>query len=88
MTLVVYPGADGSAALYEDDGKTLNYRGTDWMRIQLAWNNAARRLSIQLAPGSAMRPPTSRTFVVRAAGSQNTQRVTFAGRPVSVTVQP
>ena len=26
LTLVVYPGADGTSSLYEDDGKSFDYR--------------------------------------------------------------
>ena len=53
LSIVVYPGADGAFTLYEDDGKTFDYRRGEWMRIVMSWNDAARRLSLRLAPGSA-----------------------------------
>ena len=44
LTLVVYPGADGAFALYEDDGKSFDYRQGEWMRIAMTWTrrDAAR----------------------------------------------
>ncbi len=84
MTLVVYPGADGSAALYEDDGKTFNYRKGESMRIEMSWRYADRRLALRLARGSRMLPPARRHFEVRAAGEKQTHPIAFEGRPVEV----
>lgn len=86
VTLVVYPGADGVASIYEDDGKTFEYRKGAWMRIEMGWRNADRRLTLRLAAGSRMLPPTKRTFVVRVAGEKTTRTVVFEGRPVDVRV--
>ncbi len=44
LDVVVYPGADGAFAIYEDDGKTFDYRKGAWMRTELAWNDASRVL--------------------------------------------
>ena len=41
LTLVVYPGADGAFALYEDDGRTFDYRKGALMRIAMAWDDRA-----------------------------------------------
>jgi len=35
LELHVYPGADGSYLLYEDDGKSFNYRRGEWMGIEM-----------------------------------------------------
>ncbi|HVQ42639.1 MAG TPA: TIM-barrel domain-containing protein [Vicinamibacterales bacterium] len=85
-TLVVYPGADGSSSLYEDDGKSLDYRNGAFMRIVMRWENATRRLTLSLAPGSRMLPPSPRPFDVRVAGSTATKRVEFAGKPITVAL--
>ena len=58
MTMVVYPGADGAFTLYEDDGRSFDYRQGRQMRLAMRWNDAARRLSIGLAPRSTMLPPS------------------------------
>jgi alpha-glucosidase (family GH31 glycosyl hydrolase) len=84
LTLVVYPGADGSASLYEDDGKTFEYRKGEWMRIEMGWRDRERRLSLGLARGSRMRAPAKRRIEVRLAGQRATRALVFEGRPVEV----
>jgi alpha-glucosidase (family GH31 glycosyl hydrolase) len=86
LSLVIYPGADGAFTLYEDDGRTFDYRRGAWMGIDIGWNDAAHRLTLRLTPGSRMRPPLSRTIEVRVAGGKTSERVTFSGGPVSLTV--
>jgi alpha-glucosidase (family GH31 glycosyl hydrolase) len=84
MTLVVYPGADGAYSLYEDDGVSFAYRRGEWMKTEIRWNDADRRLTLRLAPGSHMLPPARRRIEVRVAGETSTRTVEFAGQPVSV----
>ena len=86
VTLTIYPGADGSFELYEDDGRSFAYRRGDWMGLSLAWNDAARRLTMSLARGSRMRAPMRRTFNVTIAGSATSRSVVFTGQTVSLTV--
>ena len=86
ITLVVYPGVDGSSALYDDDGISFDHVRGEWMKIAMNWQNASRRLTLRLAPGSRMLPPTPRRFAVRVAGSSRTTPVAFTGEPVSVRV--
>jgi alpha-glucosidase/alpha-D-xyloside xylohydrolase len=82
VTMVVYPGANGAASLYDDDGKTFEYRTGAWTRIAMEWRDSTRTLSLRLAPGS--RPSGRRTFAVRLAGSTATRAVTFDGKPIEV----
>jgi alpha-glucosidase/alpha-D-xyloside xylohydrolase len=82
----VYPGADGTFTLYEDDGRTFDYRKGEWMGIAMAWDDRARRLTLRLEPGSRMRPPMPRTIEARIAGATTTKTVVFQGRPVSITL--
>jgi alpha-glucosidase/alpha-D-xyloside xylohydrolase len=84
MTIVVYPGADGAFTLYEDDGRTFDYRKGAFTRMAVAWDDAARRLSMRLAPGSRMLPPADRQFRVRVAATKEEKSVAFAGKPVDV----
>jgi alpha-glucosidase (family GH31 glycosyl hydrolase) len=86
LEVVVYPGADGTFALYEDDGRTFDYRKGEWMGIAMAWEDRARRLTLRLEPGSRMLPPMSRTIETRIAGTTATRTVVFNGRPVSVVL--
>jgi alpha-glucosidase/alpha-D-xyloside xylohydrolase len=84
LTVVVYPGADGTTTIYEDDGKSFAYRKGDEMRLEIAWRDRDRRLTFRLARGSRMRAPATRHMVVRVAGSETSRNVKFAGEPVEV----
>jgi alpha-glucosidase (family GH31 glycosyl hydrolase) len=84
ITVQVYPGTNGAFALYEDDGKSFDYRRGDWMGIDMRWDDRERRLRLSLASGSRMREPARRVIRVRVAGSSAVHDVTFAGSPLEV----
>jgi alpha-glucosidase/alpha-D-xyloside xylohydrolase len=84
LTLLVYPGADATFALYEDDGATFNYRRGEFMRIEMIWNDSRRSLTLRLAKGSRMLPPLKRNIEVRLAGEKASRAIAFEGRPVEV----
>jgi alpha-glucosidase/alpha-D-xyloside xylohydrolase len=84
LTLWVHPGANGVFSLYEDDGKTFNYRIGEFTRIRMAWDDATRRLGLRLAPGSRMMGATTRTIVVQPAGESAIRELVFDGRPITV----
>ncbi len=83
LTLVVYPGADGAASLYDDDGHTFAYRDGAYMRMDMTWSDADGRLSLRLRDGSRM-PDGPRTFAVRVVGREGTKEVRFDGSPVEL----
>lgn len=82
LEVTVYPGADGSFLLYEDDGKSFAYRKGDWMGIEMAWHDARRTLSLRLAAGS--RPRAKRQMELQVGGKKKS--VVFDGRPIQVTI--
>ena len=41
----VYPGADGSITLFQDDGKTYSYENGDGSIAKLTWNEATQQLT-------------------------------------------
>jgi alpha-glucosidase/alpha-D-xyloside xylohydrolase len=82
--LVVYPGADVTSVLCDDDGISFDHRRGDFMKIEMAWQDNARRLTLRLARGSRMLPPNPRRFEVRIAGTTVTKSVVFNGRPVDM----
>jgi alpha-glucosidase/alpha-D-xyloside xylohydrolase len=84
LTLVVYPGADGSSFLYEDDGATFNYRKGEWSKVMFSWNDGRRTLSIRLAPDSMPRVPQRREIEVRLAPEKTVRKVVLDARPVEV----
>jgi alpha-glucosidase (family GH31 glycosyl hydrolase) len=85
-TVTVYPGADGSFALFEDDGTSFEYRRGGWMGVSFEWSDGDRRLALSLTPGSRMRPPMVRDLIVRVAGEQKTQPLKFTGKRLTVTL--
>ncbi|HKV81203.1 MAG TPA: TIM-barrel domain-containing protein [Candidatus Sulfotelmatobacter sp.] len=82
LTISIYPGANGSFLLYEDDGRSFNHRKGEWMGTRLAWNDTARTLTLSLAPGSRMLPPLRRNISVNVLGAQ--RNVNFDGNPAEV----
>jgi len=86
LTLWVHPGADGVFALYEDDGNTFDYRRGEFMRVNIAWNDRQRLLTMRLANGSKILAPEKRQVVVRVAGESVVREVVFEGRPLEVKV--
>jgi alpha-glucosidase (family GH31 glycosyl hydrolase) len=78
LSMTVYPGADGTFELFEDDGSSFEYRRGGWMGISMRWEDRARRLSLSLTPGSRMRPP-ARDVEVRIAGQTEVRRGSFTG---------
>ena len=65
LEISVYPGADGSFLLYEDDGSSFDFRKGEWMGVRMAWNDARKTLALRLAPGSKMLPPARRELRVK-----------------------
>jgi len=84
LTLIIYPGADGTSSLYEDDGRTFAYRKGEYMRVEMGWKDVERVLTLNLAPGSRMLPPAKRTIEVRLAGQKTSRTLVFDGRPIEV----
>ncbi len=85
-TLVVYPGADGDSTWYDDDGSSFDYRRGKAMRVEMSWRDAARRLSLRLAPGTTLLSAAPRKLIVRVVGSAKTTAIEFTGRPLSLTL--
>lgn len=83
ISISIYPGADASFSLYEDDGTSFDYRKGDWMGIQMAWNDKRRTLNLHLAEGSRLLTPAPRTIDVNFAGT--TRSLIFDGKPAQVS---
>ena len=82
LTLSIYPGADGSFMLYEDDGSSFNYRKGEWMGLEMNWNDRRRLLHVTLAKGSRVLPPKRRDLVVKLGDAARS--VIFDGHPLEV----
>jgi alpha-glucosidase/alpha-D-xyloside xylohydrolase len=86
LSVSVYPGSDGRFELFEDDGRSFEYRRGAWMGLSFTWSDRERRLLITLTPGSRMRAPLVRDIDVRVAGQKEIRSVKFSGRPVTVAL--
>ncbi len=94
LNLHVHPGADGAFSLYEDDGATFDFRKGAFMRMNIAWNDRDRKLSIRLAKGSRMlgakklgakiEAAKPRAITVHVEGESVTRDVSFRGSAMEV----
>jgi alpha-glucosidase (family GH31 glycosyl hydrolase) len=82
LSVTIYPGADASFLLYEDDGISFNYRKGEWTGIQMTWDDKGKKLSLQLAPGSRMLTAEAKSINVQLDAVKRS--VSFAGKPVEV----
>ena len=83
LSITIYPGADGSFSLYEDDGESFDYRRGEWMGVEMKWDDARRVFHMRLAEGSRMLATVERQIEVHL--EKETRRVVFGGRPVEVS---
>jgi alpha-glucosidase (family GH31 glycosyl hydrolase) len=86
MELIVYPGSDGQLSLYEDDGHSMLYANGVYSLLEIAWNDAERRLSVRLAAVSRVHPFTSRRFVAHLMDGSSRKEMVFDGAPLSCTL--
>lgn len=83
--LLVFGGADGSFELYEDAGDGMGYLSGEYMRIPLAWEDEAGRLTIGDCGGSL---PADAGFTVRLFrpdGSVSEREIRYRGKSVSLS---
>jgi alpha-glucosidase (family GH31 glycosyl hydrolase) len=85
LLLSIFPGADASFLLYEDDGISFDYRKGEWMGIAITWSDVRRTLELKLAPGSRMLSPLPRAIEVQLFDEKKTTN--FEGKPVSIPFQ-
>jgi alpha-glucosidase (family GH31 glycosyl hydrolase) len=77
LTLRVYPGADGSFALYEDDGESFRCEQGDFTRILCEWKDAERTLTLRVDPKG--KPATGKKLHVEIAGKPGRTTLTLRG---------
>jgi alpha-glucosidase/alpha-D-xyloside xylohydrolase len=86
-TLQVYPGADGSFTLYEDDGSSLDYQRDLATWTHLKWNDRDRTLSVEPDRRSKAKPSGSRTFEVLLMPDGVRKTAEYSGRRMQVNFQ-
>ena len=73
LELRVYPGADATFTLYEDEGDSYNYERGQYSTILISWNDRTRTLTIGPRQGSFQGMLQSRRFTVVLPNGQSTQ---------------
>ena len=85
LEIRVYPGADGSFVLYEDEGDSYNYERGVCSTITFKWNDKARKLTIGARKGEFPGMLKSRQFtVVLPDGRQ--QQVSYDGGECTISL--
>jgi alpha-D-xyloside xylohydrolase len=84
LEIRVYAGADASFTIYEDEGDTYNYETGQYTQIPLAWNDAAKTLTIGARSGSYTGMPTTRTFNVVFVAANHGSGLAVSGTPDQV----
>jgi alpha-glucosidase (family GH31 glycosyl hydrolase) len=75
LTLRVYPGADGTMSLYQDDGISFAYKKGQFSRIVCTWNDRERILTLKTDPlGKLLR---REAIVVEIAGTPGNKPLTM-----------
>ena len=64
LEIRVYPGANGSFVLYEDEGDSYNYEKGVYSTITFSWNDKARKLTIGARKGDFPGMLKSRQFTI------------------------
>jgi alpha-glucosidase (family GH31 glycosyl hydrolase) len=82
LSMSIYPGADASFLLYEDDGKSFDYRKGEWMGLQMSWNDSQRVLNLRLAESSRMLPSMRQKFEVKL--NETRKELEFSGKPLKI----
>ena len=87
VELRVYPGADGEARLYEDDGETFDYRQGRFELTQFVWNDRRRQVSAASGREGAAGAPRSRDFAIADPAGRKVGVLQFDGRrPVHLAI--
>ena len=85
LIINVYPGADGTFTLYEDEGDNYNYESGAYTEIQMKWNDTKRILTIDARKGEYNGMLTKRNFTIRTADGKE-KIITYSGKKINVKI--
>jgi alpha-D-xyloside xylohydrolase len=84
IELRIYPGADGSFTLYEDEIDNYNYEKGVHATIAFHWDDANRRLTVDDRKGSFPGMLKERSFNIVIVGTNHGTGVETTGNPDKV----
>ena len=82
--IIVYPGADATFALYEDDGTTTTYRQGIYTRTSISWDDTHYKLTLSNSLGRYQ--PGERTYSVSVVGGGKAELV-YKGKKTTVIIR-
>ena len=85
LIINVYPGADGTFTLYEDEGDNYNYESGAYTEILMKWNDTKRILTIDARKGEYNGMLTKRNFTIRTADGKE-KVITYSGKKINVKI--
>lgn len=85
LIINVYPGADGTFTLYEDEGDNYNYESGAYTEIHIKWNDTKRILTIDARKGEYNGMLTKRNFTIRTADGKE-KVITYSGKKINVKI--
>ena len=87
LDIVVYPGANGTFTLYEDEGDNYNYEKGAYTTIKITWDERSRTITFGEQKGHFPGMLTNRKFNIRMAGNKTVKTVNYDGQETTVTIQ-
>jgi alpha-D-xyloside xylohydrolase len=85
LELRIYPGADGTFTLYEDEGDSYNYEKGVYSTIQFSWNDRSRTLTIGDRKGEYPGMLKSRKFTI-VLPNGSSQTVDYNGQTKQIKI--
>ena len=82
LTISIFPKADGTFTLYEDEGANNDYQKGQFTEIQFVWNDTAQTLTISKRNGQFDGMLTNRTFNIKFADDNSAQTVEYKGEEI------
>ena len=83
LEIRVYPGADGSFTLYEDEFDNYNYEKGAYSEIKFKWDDKSGQLTVGDRKGAYPGMIGDRIFRVKIAGSDKAATIRYSGKEVT-----
>jgi alpha-D-xyloside xylohydrolase len=83
LEIRIYPGADATFTLYEDDGWSNDYEQGACSRITFRWDDSSQQLMIAARSGEFAGMPLSRRFDIQVVNG-NRKTVNYEGRNMKI----
>lgn len=83
LDIHIYPGADGTFCLYEDEFDNYNYEKGAYSEIWMKWNDKKRTFTIESRKGEYQGMLHERTFLLKTADGKE-KTINYTGKKINV----